>query len=230
MKVIGQDPAITVSNAWQINAGVEQVEDVDELLERSDFVSLHVPLIEPTKGMINAKKIKLMKDNAVLLNFSRGEIADEKEVIKALDSGKLSNYVTDFPNETTYKHDKVIALPHLGASTDEAEDNCAVMVAQQLQDYLENGNIRNAVNFPRIFLKRKPEGVRITIAHVNEPGILNQITGIIAEHELNVQDVINQSRGEQAYTIVDLDTDKLDPKIIAQLESIENTQKIRIFN
>ncbi len=230
LKVIGQDPAITVSNAWQINAGVEQVESVDELLERSDFVSLHVPLIEPTKGLIGAKKIKLMKDNAVLLNFSRGEVADEEEVIKALDSGKLSNYVTDFPNETTYKHDKVIALPHLGASTDEAEDNCAVMVAQQIQDYLESGNIRNAVNFPRIFLKRKPNGVRITVAHVNEPGILNQITGIIAEHELNVQDVINQSRGEQAYTIVDIDAEKLDPKVIEQLDAMENTQKIRIFS
>ena len=229
MHVIGQDPAITVHNAWQINSGVEQVEDIDELLERSDFVSLHVPLIDPTKGMISAEKLKLMKPTAVLLNFSRGEIVDESAAIKALDNEKLGRYVTDFPNETTYKHKKVIALPHLGASTDEAEDNCAVMVAHQLRDYLENGNIRNSVNFPRIFLKRKP-GVRITIAHNNEPGMLNHITGVLADHDINLHDIINQSRGDQAYTIADLDIKKLDQKVVKELEAIDHTQRVRTFS
>ncbi|MBP9820164.1 ACT domain-containing protein [Candidatus Woesebacteria bacterium] len=228
MKVVAYDPSMTVENAWQVSSQVEQVETVDEIFTRSDFVSLHVPLLDGTRGLVSAEKLSVMKPDATLLNFSRGEIADEKAVIAALDAGKLAQYVTDFPNNSTYQHEKVIALPHLGASTDEAEDNCAVMVAQQLRDFLENGNIRNAVNFPRIFLKRS-KGVRITIAHVNEPGMLNKITGVMASHQLNVADIINQSKNDQAYTIIDLDSDSVDNKVTDELKDIEHVQKVRVF-
>jgi len=229
MKVVAYDPAMTVSNAWQVSSQVELVEDIDELFKRADFVTVHVPLLDATRGMISKDKLAMLKPSAILLNFSRGEIADEPAVISALDSNQLAKYVTDFPNNITYNNEKVIALPHLGASTDEAEDNCAVMVAQQLRDFLENGNIRNAVNFPRVFLKRG-SGIRITIAHRNEPGMLNKITGILAEHQLNVSDIINQSKNDQAYTIIDLDLKSLGKELIQELESIQYVQRVRIFS
>ncbi len=229
MKVVAYDPVMTVSNAWQVSPKVELVENVEDLFKRADFVTVHVPLLDSTRGMISKEKLAIMKPTAILLNFSRGEIADEPAVVAALDNNQLAKYVTDFPNNTTYAHDKVIALPHLGASTDEAEDNCAVMVAQQLRDFLENGNIRNAVNFPRVFLKRG-DGIRITIAHRNEPGMLNKITGVLASHSLNVSDIINQSKNDQAYTIVDLDLKAVDEALVKEFKAIEHVQKVRVFN
>lgn len=228
MRVVGYDPAMTVRNAWQVSSEVEHVEDIDEVFARSDFVTLHVPLLDATRGLVDKSKLAKMKKGATLLNFSRNEIVDEVSLISALDSDNLSRYVTDFPNNTVHPHNKVIALPHLGASTDEAEDICAVMVAQQLRDFLENGNIRNSVNFPSVQLKRGP-GVRLAIAHYNEPGMLNKITGVMASHNLNVADILNKSKGEQAYTILDLDMDSVSQSVADELLAVSHIQKVRII-
>lgn len=228
MHVVGYDPAMTVKNAWQVSSEVEQVEDIDDVLKRSNVVTLHVPLLAGTKDLIDMHKLEVMKSDAVLLNFSRDKIVDEKGVIAALDSNKLGVYVTDFPNNTTYQHPKVIALPHLGASTEEAEDLCAVMVAQQLRDFLENGNIRNAVNFPHLHMKRA-SGVRLTVAHANEPGMLNQLTSSIASHNLNVAAIINKNLGEQAYTMIDIDAKSISQELTQEIQDINHVQRVRIL-
>lgn len=228
MKVLGYDPTMTIKNAWQVSSDVEQVEDIEEIFSRSDFVTVHVPLLDVTRGLIDKNKVGLMKPGATLLNFSRDEIVDEQVVIAALDEGKLAKYVTDFPNNLTYSHDKVIALPHLGASTDEAEDICAVMVAQQLRDFLENGNISNSVNFPEVYLKQG-SGARITLAHKNASGVLSKITGVIAAHELNVSDILNKSKNDQAYTIIDLDSNSVEIKVIEELQELDHVKKVRLF-
>jgi D-3-phosphoglycerate dehydrogenase / 2-oxoglutarate reductase len=228
MKVYGYDPAMTVQNAWQLSPSVQQVEDINELFKACDYVSIHVPLIDPTKGMINTEKIANMKQGAVLINFSRDKIVDETALLKALDEGKIARYVTDFPNETVKGHPKVTALPHLGASTLEAEDNCAIMVADQLQHYLKDGNIKHSVNFPKAKMARSG-GVRITLAHTNEPGMIARITSILAEDKINISELFNNNRGDLAYTIVDLDTEKIDDSTIKKLESIEHLIKLRVI-
>lgn len=228
MKVIGYDPAITVGNAWQVSSAVEHSTKLDELLKSSDFVTIHVPLIDATRGLIGQKQLAKMKSGSTLLNFSRDQIVDEKAVIAALDANKLGKYVSDFPNNTTYAHRAVIALPHLGASTKEAEDNCAVMAADQLRDFLENGNIRNSVNFPSVSLARG-EGVRLTIAHKNQPGMLSRFTNTIAEFDYNVAAIINNNHGHQAYTVVDLDTPNLDDDLVKTLKQLDQVQTIRVL-
>lgn len=229
MEVVGYDPAMTVNNAWQVSSDVEQVTNIDEVLKRSDFVTIHVPLLEATRGLIDQQKLAKMKSYATLLNFSRDAIVDEKALIVSLDSGKLGKYVTDFPNATTKDHQDVIALPHLGASTQEAEDECAVMAAQQLKDFLENGNIANSVNFPSVSLKRT-SGARITIAHFNEPGMLNHFTTTIMKFKLNVADIINNNRGTQAYTIIDIDTPDVPSELLEDISSLEHVQVARVLN
>ncbi len=206
MSVLGFDPGITVNNAWRMHAGVAQSLSVDELLSRSDFVSLHVPLVDETRGLIDTTRLKLMRKNAVLLNFSRAEIVDEDAVLAALDAGKLRYYICDFPSDTLKGHDRVVALPHLGASTDEAEDNCAVMVAEQLRDYLEVGNIRNSVNFPESYMPPTANAHRIVIVNANVPNMVGQISSALARHELNIADLLNKSKAEIAYTLVDVDS------------------------
>ena len=225
MKVVGFDPAITVKRAWQLSAGVQQVDTLDRLFKESDFVTAHVPLIDATRGMINAERLALMSDNGVVVNFARGGIVDDAAVLAALDKGKLHAYISDFPTPELIAHPKVVALPHLGASTGEAEENCAIMVAENVRDFLENGNIRFSVNFPETIIPRLG-AYRITVANANVPNMVGQISTRLAEANLNIEDLLNKSYGGLAYTIVDLDGPVSD-ETIAELRSIKGVLALR---
>lgn len=225
MKVVGFDPQITVRRAWQLSSGVEQVESMDQLFRASDFVTVHVPLVEATKGLIDTKTIELMRDGSVLINLARGGIVDNDAVLAALESGKLHAYVCDFPTTKLIAHPRVIALPHLGASTAEAEENCAVMVAENVRDFLENGNIRFSVNFPQSAMPRNG-AYRITIANANKPNMVGQISTCLAAANLNIEDLLNKSLGNIAYTVVDLDGPVTDDTIAA-LRAIEGVLNLR---
>jgi D-3-phosphoglycerate dehydrogenase len=225
MKVTGYDPAITVRNAWQLSSGVEQEDTLDELFQHADFVSCHVPLIDATRKMVNADRIALMNDGAVLINFARGGIVDDDAAIAALDSGKLHAYVTDFPTPELIAHPKVVALPHLGASTGEAESNCAIMVAEHVRDYLENGNIRFSVNFPEARLPRL-DAWRITVANANVPNMVGQISTCIAAAGLNIEDLLNKSIGDLAYTIVDVNGEPSE-ELLQKIRAIDGVLALR---
>ena len=203
LKVVGFDPKMTVRNAWQLSAGVAQADTLDQLFQGADAVTCHVPLVDATKGMVNRDRLRLMNKGAMLINFARGGVVDNDAVIEALDSGQLHAYICDFPTPALIKHPRVVALPHLGASTNEAEQNCAVMVAENLKDFLENGNIRFSVNFPECRLPRM-DAYRITIANANVPNMVGQISTCLAAAGLNIEDLLNKSAGELAYTIVDV--------------------------
>ncbi|HET20112.1 MAG TPA: 3-phosphoglycerate dehydrogenase [Chromatiales bacterium] len=206
MKVIGFDPGITVERAWELSAEVQQATSVDEVLVKSDFVTFHVPLIDATRGLVNAERLKFMKDNVVVLNFAREGVVDEAAMVEALDSGKAHAYVSDFPTNATKNHPRCITLPHLGASTGEAEDNCAIMVADQVRDFLENGNITNSVNFPEVKLARKGTH-RLSIANKNLPDMVGQMSHILGTHKVNIVHMVNDSRGDLAYTLIDVEGD-----------------------
>ena len=225
MKVVGYDPAITVRNAWQLSSGVEQEETLDQLFQHADFVTCHVPLIDATRNMVNADRIALMNEGAVLINFARGGVVDDEAAIAALDSGKLHAFVTDFPTPELIAHPKVTALPHLGASTGEAESNCAVMVAENIKDYLENGNIRHSVNFPAARLARL-DAWRITVSNANVPNMVGQISTCLANAGLNIEDLLNKSVGEIAYTIVDVNAEPSDT-LLDELSKIEGVLTLR---
>lgn len=225
MKVVGFDPEITVKRAWQLSSGVQQVDTLDRLFKESDFVTVHVPLIKATKGMINSGRLALMRDGGVVVNFARGGVADDAAIVEALDSGKLHAYVTDFPKTDLIGHPGVVALPHLGASTSEAEENCAIMVAENLRDYLENGNVRFSVNFPETIIPRL-DAYRITIANANVPNMVGQISTCLARANLNIEDLLNKSYGQLAYTIVDLDGPVSD-ETIAALRAIDGVLALR---
>lgn len=205
MHVIGHDPGITVNNAWKLNATVDQAQSIDEVLSRSEFLTVHVPLVDATKDMINASRLLAMKDGAVILNFARAGVVNEEAVLAALDTGKLKSYICDFPTQANIAHANAISLPHLGASTAEAEENCAVMVADQLCDYLQNGNITNSVNFPSISLSRKSEH-RLALVHKNIPDMLGQISHHLGSASINILHMINESFGEYACTLLDTET------------------------
>ncbi len=204
MKVLGYDPQITVQRAWQLSSGVEQALSLDDLFARCDMVTVHVPLNDATRGLVNENRVRLMRRGGVVLNFARAGIVDDAAALGALDSGHLSAYVCDFPSRAIKDHPKVIALPHLGASTGEAEENCAVMVADTLRDFLENGNVRNSVNFPEATLPRMGQS-RIAISNDNVPNMVGQISTCLAEVKLNIADLLNKSRGNLAYTLIDVD-------------------------
>ena len=204
MRVIGFDPQITVDRAWELSSGVEKARNLDELFSRANVVTMHVPLMDATRGLVNEQRLKLMPEGTVILNFARGEIVDEAAVVAALNTSRLAAYVCDFPTRKLIGHAKVVALPHLGASTEEAEVNCAVMVADTVRNYLENGLIRHAVNFPDADLPRM-KAYRVTIANANVPNMVGQISSCIGDAGLNIADLLNKSRGDLAYTIVDLD-------------------------
>jgi len=225
MKVDGYDPAITVRNAWQLSSGVDQEETLDQLFQHADFVTCHVPLITATRNIVNADRIALMNDGGVLINFARSGVVDDAAAIAALDSGKLHAYVTDFPTPELIAHPKVTALPHLGASTGEAEENCAIMVAENVKDYLENGNIRHSVNFPEARLSRL-DAWRITIANANVPNMVGQISTCIADAGLNIEDLLNKSIGDFAYTIVDVNGEPSEALLDA-LRSIDGVLTLR---
>ncbi len=225
MNVIGFDPSITIKSAWKLSAGVEQAISIDELFSKSDFVSFHVPLLDSTKNLLNAQRIAMLPKDATILNFARDGIVDENALIKALESGAVKYYVTDFPIDDKKNHERVIALPHLGASTSEAEDNCAVMVANQVKDYLENGNIINSVNFPEAIMPRAGKE-RIAITHLNIPNMVGQISTAIAQAQANIVDMLNKSRGEVAYTLVDLESEISDT-VIDNLKKVEGILTVR---
>ena len=205
MHVLGFDPQITVQRAWQLSSGVEQALSLEDLFARSDVVTVHVPLLDSTRSLVNAERIRLMRKGATILNFARAAIVNEQDVLAALDAGKLAAYVCDFPTPQSKDHPRVVALPHLGASTSEAEENSAMMVADTLRDYLENGNIRHSVNFPEAALPRIPATARIAIANSNVPNMVGQISTRLAEAGLNISDLLNKSKGEVAYTLIDID-------------------------
>ena len=227
MDVIGFDPSITKKNAWKISSEVDEASSIEELFKRSDFVSFHVPLIDATKNLLNAKRIALLPENSVVINLSRDGIVDEDTLIKALDSGKVKYYVTDFPINDKKNHDRVIALPHLGASTSEAEENCAVMIAKQIKDYLENGNIVNSVNFPDAKMPRAGKE-RLAITHRNIPNMVGQISTAVAKEGANILDMINKSRNDFAYTLIDLEN-KISNTVIEDIKLVEGILQVRVL-
>ena len=225
MDVIGYDPSISKKNAWKISSEVEEALSLEELFSRSDFVSFHVPLVDATKNLLDAKRISLLPEGCVIINMSRDGIVDEDELIKSLDSGKVKYYVTDFPIDEKKNHDRVIALPHLGASTSEAEENCAIMIAKQVKDYLEHGNIVNSVNFPDSKMPRAGEE-RLAITHRNVPNMVRQITKEIAEEGANIVDMLNKSRGGFAYTLIDIEKE-IPKTVIENIKQVEGILKVR---
>jgi D-3-phosphoglycerate dehydrogenase len=225
MNVIGYDPTITVRSAWKLESGVQQALSVDELVSKSDFITFHVPLIDATRNMINADRLKLMKKGGVLLNFARNGIIDDEAAVAALDDGHLYAYVCDFPSNLLKDHPRCITLPHLGASTNEAEENCAVMVADQVREYLENGNITNSVNFPEINLPRG-DGVRIAVINNNVPNMLGQISTDLAEGGLNILDMLNKSRGDVAVTLIDVEKAP-DQATLERIKGIDGVLSVR---
>jgi len=219
MTVYGYDPAMTVQNAWQLSAGVRRALSVEDLLSRAQFVSMHVPLLDTTRNLINTERLALLRKDAVLLNFARPEIVDETAVLNALDNNALRGYACDFPTARIKSHPRVIATPHLGASTGEAEDNCAAMVADQLRDFLETGNVRNSVNFPEAVMPLQAGTRRLSIVNANVPNMVGQITTALAQRQINITDMLNKSRGDIAYTLVDIDS-ALPPTLLAEIAAI----------
>ena len=205
MRVLGYDPAITIRHAWQLSSQVDRAASIEEVFKKADVITVHVPLMESTKHLVNAERIALMKSRSVLLNFARAGIVDEQAVLAALDAGEIRGYVCDFPSPALHGHPRVVALPHLGASTGEAEDNCAVMAAEALRDFLENGNIVNSVNFPDATMAREEGASRIVIANRNVPNMVAEISSLIGDAGLNITNLLNKSRGERAWTMIDVD-------------------------
>ena len=225
MNVVGYDPEITVDAAWRLPSQVRRASNIDDLIKRADFISLHVPLLPATRDLINAERIKSMKKGVVLLNFSREGIVNDAAALDGLNEGRLHAYVCDFPSNLLRPHPNFVSLPHLGASTEEAEENCAVMVADQVADYLENGNIQNSVNFPNIAMPRESK-YRLAIANANVPNMLGQISTTLAGAGLNIQNMLNKSRGDMAFTLVDVETE-VPPQIVEQLQAIQGVLRVR---
>ena len=225
MNVIGFDPEITVEAAWRLPSTVKKAASVEEVVKSSDFISLHVPLLDKTRNMIDSVRIALMKPGTVLLNFAREGIVDDKAVVEGIATGKLRGYVCDFPSNTLKNNPKVITLPHLGASTEEAEENCAVMVAEQVRDFLENGNILNAVNFPNVSMPRE-SAFRIAMANANVPNMVGQISTALADAGLNIHNMVNKSKGEMAYTLVDIDSEPAQA-VIDKIAAIKGVLMVR---
>lgn len=227
MRVIGFDPGISIERAWELSPEVHQATSVDEVLAKADFVSFHVPLIDATRNLINAERLAFMKDNVVVLNFAREGIVDEAAMVAALDAGKAHAYVSDFPGNLTKNHPRCLTFPHLGASTGEAEDNCAVMVADQIKDYLENGNIRNSVNFPEVRMARSGTQ-RLAIANRNMPDMVGQISHILGQSGVNIERLMNESRKQLAYTLIDVSM-PIGDAALAQLRAIHGILRIRVI-
>ncbi|GHV83003.1 D-3-phosphoglycerate dehydrogenase [Spirochaetia bacterium] len=228
MEVIGFDPYISVDSAWNLSRTVKHAETIEELLSRSDYVSIHVPFSEKTKSMFNAEKIKIMKKGARLINLARGGLAKEADIAAALDTGQLSAYITDFPTEELLSHNKVICIPHLGASTPEAEINCAVMAVKQTMEYLETGMIRNSVNFPRCKLEQH-SAHRLLVANRNIPNMVGQITTLLAGSHINITDLINHHQGNYAYNIIDTEQE-IPPDILENINKVPGIVRVRTIN
>lgn len=227
MKVIGFDPAISIEAAWRLSSEVKKMDSLESLLAKSDFVTLHLPVLDVTRNLINTETLKSIKPGCKLLNFARSEIVDSDAVLAALDSGAMGAYIADFPKPGLIGRDDVILMPHIGASTEEAEENCAVMVADQLMDFLNNGNIVNSVNFPHAVLERSP-GYRLAVANKNVTNMLGSITTILAEHEINVVDLLNKSRNDIAYNLIDVEQQP-SPAVLKQLSEIDGVISVRLI-
>lgn len=228
MKVVGYDPALSVEAAWRLPSQVGRMENLQALLARSDYITVHVPAIEPTKHMINAESLSVVKEGAVLLNFARESIVDAQAVVESLDKKQLRMYICDFPEPCLLQRSDVYAMPHIGASTLEAEENCAVMVADQLMDYLENGNVKNSVNFPAVSMERNGNlGARITFCNDNVSGVLGQVLSVLADHQVNVIDMVNKSRGEIAYNIIDVEQAPSEA-VQTAIASVEHVISVRV--
>jgi D-3-phosphoglycerate dehydrogenase len=228
MKVIGYDPALSVEAAWRLPSQVARAENLQSLLARCDYVTLHVPAIEATHHLINEESLKSVKEGAVLLNFAREAIVDAAAVVQSLDAKKLRMYICDFPEPILLGRDDVYAMPHIGASTAEAEENCAIMGADQLMDYLENGNIRNSVNFPAVQMERSGPGARITFCNDNVSGVLGHVLSVLADNSVNVVDMVNKSRGDIAYNIIDVEQAPADD-VVAAIKTVEHVITVRVI-
>ncbi|MDI9512355.1 MAG: phosphoglycerate dehydrogenase [Clostridiales bacterium] len=228
MKVTGYDPHISVKAAWALSPSVKRAQSLDQLLEESDYISIHIPLMAETRNYISKDTISKMKKGVRILNFSRGELVNTQDIINALKDGSVGCYVTDFPNEDLIDVDNAILVPHLGASTPESEDNCADMASTELRSFLETGNIVNSVNFPNCEMQ-KTSKLRITISHKNVPNMVGQIASGLAKHHINISDMVNKSRESIAYTMIDIEGE-LTQDIISQIENIDGVIKVRVIN
>ena len=228
LEVLGYDPFISVNAAWRLSRKIKHITDINEIFRECDYITLHVPLTDDNKGMIGKNSIPQMKDGVVILNFARDLLVDDDEMEKALESGKVARYVTDFPNTKSARMEKAIVIPHLGASTQESEDNCAVMAANELVDYLENGNIKNSVNFPSCDMGVCQVEGRVALLHQNIPNMIGQITSAFAKNGYNISDLTNKSKGSKAYTLIDVEN-KASESLINELNAIEGILKVRII-
>lgn len=227
MDVYGYDPYISIDAAWNLSRSIKHIKSVDEIYEQCDYITIHVPLLDSTKKMINKEAIDKMKDGVVLLNFARDLLVDEEALVKALETGKVKKYVTDFANPTVAGTPGTLVTPHLGASTEEAEINCAVMAVKELCDFMENGNIKNSVNFPNCDMGTCRVAGRLAITHKNIPNMISQFTKILGDDDMNIADLTNKSRGEYAYTLIDLET-AISPEVVAELEKIDGVSRVRV--
>ena len=228
MEVYGYDPFISVDAAWSLSRNIHHINEVSEIYRDCDYITIHVPLLESTKKMIGREEIAQMKDGVVLLNFARDLLVDEEALCKALEEGKVKKYVTDFANPVVANAPNTLVTPHLGASTEESEDNCAVMAVQQVMDYLENGNIVNSVNYPNCNMGKKGKNPRLTVLHYNVPNMIGQFTMLLAKRGVNIADLTNKSRGRYAYTMIDMDETAF-PELEKELLRIENVLKVRLI-
>ena len=226
MDVYGCDPFISIDAAWRLDSNIVHVKTRDEIYENSDIITLHVPLLDDTKQMINRESIAKMKDGVIILNFARDLLVDDEAMEEALKSGKVKRYITDFPNDKTASMEGVVAIPHLGASTEESEDNCAIMAVKQVMNFLKNGNIANSVNYPNCDMGVCTKAARVTILHQNIPNTLTKFTGVFAEENINISDLMNRSKGEFAYTMLDLDSVP-SPAAIKKLKTIDGVIRVR---
>ncbi len=226
MNVLGYDPFISVESAWGLSRAVKRASSLEEILESADYISIHIPLREETKGLINKEKINQMKDGIRILNFSRAGLVNDADLEEGLKAGKIAMYITDFPNEKVLQLPNTICIPHLGASTPESEVNCAVMAVNQLKEYIENGNIINSVNYPACDMGQCQRDGRLTINHKNIPNMVGQITTVLAKYNINISDMINKSRKDWAYTLIDMDG-KISEEAVKELENIDGVVKVR---
>ena len=226
MEVYGCDPYISVEHAWSLSRDVIHVKTVEEIFRTCDYITVHVPLMDTTKHMINADSLKLMKDGVVILNFSRDALVNDEDIKKAMACGKVKKYVTDFPNEKSANMDGVIAIPHLGASTEESEDNCAVMAVKEIMNYLENGSIKNSVNYPNCEVAKVISKARITLLHKNIPSMITKFTTVLSSYNVNIEELVNKSRGDYAYSVFDIDMEVTE-EMKKALEEIEGVLKVR---
>lgn len=227
MRVVGYDPYISIDSAWSLSQNVEKAISLDNLLSEADYLSLHIPLLDSTKGFINEEKFAIMKEGVRIMNFARGGLVNKEDLFKAFESGKVASFITDFPDEDYLKHEKVISIPHLGASTPESESNCAMMAVDQVKDFLENGNIKNSVNFPNTGMPRNGK-YRLIIANKNVPKMVGNITNVLADENINIADMVNRNRGEIAYNIIDIDGE-ISEKNVDKIKNIEGVIMARLL-